>query len=87
MQTSSRSSVSVEAEVPQEHGGNYNRRAALSQVLWSLVNLLERIAAALCILALLPVFFVVASLVTFLSGRRRLWLIVELAETDVSFGF
>lgn len=69
LQTSFRATVSVDSELSEQLCLASNQCETPSSLLWSLVNLLERIAAALCLFALLPVLFLVGTLVAVLSRR------------------
>ena len=69
LHTSLRASVSVDSELQVKHCTNSHRGDATKSLLWSLVNLLERIVATFCLLAFSPIFFLVAAAVVFLSGR------------------
>jgi exopolysaccharide production protein ExoY len=69
LHTPLRAAVSVKSELSEEHCRDIDRDETAPGLVWSVVNLLERIVAGICLLALLPFLLLVGMLVAVLSGR------------------
>ncbi len=69
LHTSFRATVSAGSELSEEHCRNTTQCETAPSLLWSLVNLLERIAAGFCLIALLPILFLAGTLILVLSRR------------------